>query len=58
MPSRLGFLELRFFRCGMVGEPRAIQGQMMRWVARDELASLEFPPADAEFIKGLSAGRL
>ena len=32
-------------------------GQEMRWVARDELRSLEFPPADDELIKILLAAR-
>jgi hypothetical protein len=26
-------------------------GQEMRWLRRDELAAIEFPPADAELIK-------
>ena len=30
----------------------------MRWVARAELASLEFPPADAELIAMLVRGSL
>jgi hypothetical protein len=29
-------------------------GQEMRWVSREELAGLEFPPADAELIERLS----
>jgi mutator protein MutT len=44
-------VELHFFRCEMLGEPRPMLGQEMRWVRRDELAALEFPPADAELIK-------
>lgn len=47
-PERI--VELHFFRCELLGEPRGVQGQEMRWVARHELASLEFPPADAELI--------
>jgi 8-oxo-dGTP diphosphatase len=43
-------VELHFFRCELLGEPRAVLGQEMRWAARAELASLEFPPADAELI--------
>ena len=43
-------VELHFFRCEMLGEPRPALGQEMRWVHRDELAALEFPPADAELI--------
>jgi hypothetical protein len=29
-------------------------GQEMRWVPRSELASLEFPPADRDFIRRLT----
>ena len=47
-PERI--VELHFFRCELLGEPRAVLGQEMRWVARHELASLDFPPADAELI--------
>jgi 8-oxo-dGTP diphosphatase len=43
-------VELHFFRCEMLGEPRPMLGQEMRWVRREELAALEFPPADAELI--------
>jgi mutator protein MutT len=49
-------VELHFFRCEMLGEPRPMLGQEMRWVHRDELAALEFPPADAELIKILGQG--
>ena len=51
-PERV--VELHFFACELVGEPRPMIGQEMRWVARDELKSLEFPPADAELIEMLS----
>jgi 8-oxo-dGTP diphosphatase len=43
-------VELHFFRCELLGEPRPVLGQERRWVARRELAALEFPPADAELI--------
>ena len=43
-------VELHFFRCELLGEPVPQLGQEMRWVSRDELAALEFPPADAELI--------
>ena len=43
-------VELHFFRCDLVGDPRPQIGQEMRWVRRDELALLDFPPADAELI--------
>ena len=51
----LGEVELHFLRCDLQGEPRPILGQEIRWVARAELASLEFPPADAELIKILTS---
>lgn len=41
---------LYFYRCRLVGEPRPLLGQEMRWVPREELPSLGFPPADAELI--------
>ena len=46
-------VELHFFRCDLQGEPRPQLGQEMRWVRRDELATLEFPPADAALIQML-----
>lgn len=47
-------VELHFFRCELLGEPRPQLGQEMRWVSREELATLEFPPADAELIRILT----
>jgi 8-oxo-dGTP diphosphatase len=47
-------VELHFLRCELNGEPRPQLGQDMRWVSREELATLEFPPADAELIQRLS----
>jgi 8-oxo-dGTP diphosphatase len=44
-------VELHFLRCELEGEPRPQLGQQMRWVPREELAALEFPPADAELIR-------
>ena len=44
-------VELHFFRCELLGEPRPQLGQEMRWVSREQLATLEFPPADAELIR-------
>jgi mutator protein MutT len=51
-PERI--VDLHFFRCELLGEPRPVMGQEMRWVASAELASLEFPPADAELIAMLA----
>jgi 8-oxo-dGTP diphosphatase len=44
-------VELHFFRCELYGEPRPQLDQEMRWVTREELTALEFPPADAELIR-------
>jgi 8-oxo-dGTP diphosphatase len=46
-------VELHFLRCELNGEPQPQLGQDMRWASRDELASLKFPPADAELIQRL-----
>jgi 8-oxo-dGTP diphosphatase len=48
-------VELHFLACTFLNAPVARLGQEMRWVARDELPSLEFPPADAELIARLVA---
>jgi 8-oxo-dGTP diphosphatase len=43
-------IELYFYTSRLIGEPRPLLGQEMRWVAREELPTLGFPPADAELI--------
>jgi len=48
-PERL--VELHFLRCELLGAPAPQMGQEMRWVPRDELGALRFPPADAELIR-------
>lgn len=48
-PERI--VELHFFACELTGEPTPLLGQEMQWVRRGDLATLEFPPADAEFIE-------
>lgn len=47
-------VRLHFFRCQLRGEPTPVLGQEMRWVTRDELLTLEWPPADAELIRVLT----
>jgi len=48
-------VELHFLSCTFLNTPVALLGQEMRWVAREELKSLKFPPADDELIRVLSA---
>jgi len=48
-PERV--VELHFFECELLGEPRPLLGQEMRWIAREDLSPQEFPPADAELIE-------
>ena len=48
-------IALHFYRCTLRGEPRPMLGQEMRWVSRAELATLEFPPADRDLIRLLTA---
>jgi 8-oxo-dGTP diphosphatase len=50
-------VELYFFRCTLVTEPRAVLGQEMRWVPRRELPGLPLPPADDELVRMLVDGR-
>jgi 8-oxo-dGTP diphosphatase len=52
-PDRI--VELHFYQCTLLGEARAVLGQEMRWARREELRSLEFPPADAELIELLAS---
>ena len=47
-------VELHFLRCNLYGEPQPQLGQEMRWVPREELAALQFPPADLELIRLLT----
>lgn len=53
-PERL--IALFFYRCVLRGEPRPLLGQEMRWVPREELGGLGFPPADEELIRRLTSG--
>lgn len=50
-PERV--VELHFYRGELTDDPQPMLGQALRWITRDEFASLEFPPADAELIDGL-----
>lgn len=48
-PDRI--VELRFFECELLDEPRPMLGQEMRWVGKGDLDALPFPPADAELLE-------
>lgn len=51
-------IALYFYRCRLVGTPRPLLGQEMRWVPRSELAALGFPPADKELIEMITSAAL
>lgn len=44
-------VELHFLECVIDRPPAPLLGQHIRWATRDELASLELPPADAELVR-------
>lgn len=48
-------VELHFYACTFTGEARPLIGQQMCWVAREDLAALPFPEADADLIRLLTA---
>jgi 8-oxo-dGTP diphosphatase len=50
-------VELHFFECQTTDDPSPLLGQEMQWVAGEQLAGLEFPPADAELIRMLAQAR-
>ena len=47
-------VELHFFACALLDQPAPMLGQEMRWVARADLRTLAFPPADDELIARLT----
>jgi 8-oxo-dGTP diphosphatase len=49
-------VELHFRRGDLLDPPRAMLGQEMRWVTREEMARLEFPDADRDLIAELTRG--
>ncbi len=47
-------LELRFYSCSLVsGEPKSVEVQDFRWVAREELIYFQFPKADRDLVERL-----
>ncbi len=49
-------VELHFFEAALTGDPTPQLGQEMRWVRREDLASLELPEADADLVALLTGG--
>jgi 8-oxo-dGTP diphosphatase len=47
-------VRLHFRRCEIVGEPRAMLDQDLRWVTRAELQTLELPDGDREVVAMLT----
>jgi 8-oxo-dGTP diphosphatase len=58
--ARAGPLELRFFRCDWAPaqRPRPLGSVQFRWVLREDLPALPFPPADDGLVRALADGRL
>ncbi len=45
---------IKFFRCNIIlGEPKSLDCQDLKWVEADELANFEFPPADTQLLQQL-----
>jgi mutator protein MutT len=49
-------VELHFLSCALDRPPEPLLGQEMRWIARRDLDSLRFPPADEQLIALLQRG--
>jgi 8-oxo-dGTP diphosphatase len=49
-------VELHFLSCHLLNEPQPCLGQEMRWVSREDLPALRFPPADDALIARLIEG--
>ena len=47
-------VQLFFYRCDLMGEPKPMMGQEMRWIGKAQLKALPFPEADRELITLLS----
>lgn len=48
-------VRLHFRQCTIDGDPQPVLGQQMRWVARHELDTLQFPEADSRLLEILRA---
>jgi cob(I)alamin adenosyltransferase len=51
-PERV--VELHFFQCALLTPARAVLGQEMLWVRREDLGGLLLPPADRELVEHLA----
>lgn len=51
-------VRLHFRRCTIGDEPRALLGQELRWVSRDDLSTLTLPEADRDLVRRLQSGAL
>ena len=51
-------VRLHFRACTIEGEPQPRLGQEIRWVARSELKTLQFPEADRELIEVLALKKI
>jgi 8-oxo-dGTP diphosphatase len=49
-------VELHFFEGTLAGPARAVLGQEMRWVTREDLGSLALPPADRDLVERITRG--
>ena len=58
--AKAGPLELRFFRCRWLEaqRPRPLGSVQFRWVCREDLPALPFPPADGGLVSALAEGRV
>ena len=51
------WVRLDFYRCRVrEGEPHGVEGQQLRWVPREGLSRLPFPPADRKVLALLVGG--
>jgi len=48
-------VRLHFRRCAIDHAPQAMLGQQLRWAARDELRSIDFPAADQALVDLLTS---
>ncbi len=51
-------VELHFLRGAIRGDVHPLLGQEIRWVTREDLAALEFPPADELLVRRLVRGEI